>query len=345
VIRLRHIATRIPAAILVATVAIALVQQPVEAQLVPSFGRDRAGTSGFQFLKIPVDARGAAMGETVVSNAVDASSMFWNPALLAQASSKTIVGFSNTRYHADVALNYVAAAQQIGSFKVGASVHTMDSGDMEVTTEFQPFGTGESFKVFDISLGLTVAQALTDLFSYGVTARYVEENIASVSHSTLVFDAGVFYRIGNTGAQMAVAIRSFGLDSSSDGEIERVVVGDPGIKIEDSFEQITPPTTFMLGITYEPFQRSLAGNQLLFSGQLNNPNDNAESFNLGVEFVWNNTLSLRGGYRVGVEEADAPSVGVGIVVPGLGPDVRFDYGFNQLERLGSVHRIGLDVQL
>ena len=89
----------------------------------------------------------------------------------------------------------------------------------------------------------------------------------------------------------------------------------------------------------------MAGNQLLFSGQLNNPNDNAESFNLGIEFVWNKMLYLRGGYRVGVEEADVPSLGVGVAIPGLSPDIRFDYGFNQLERLGSVHRVGLDVQL
>ncbi len=284
------------------------------------------------------------MSETVVANATDASSMFWNPALLAQIQKKTVIGFSNTQYHADIRLNYFAASSQIGDFKIGASVLAMDSGEMDVTTEFQPFGTGESFRVADVSVGLTVAQALTDLFSYGVTGRVVQENIASVSASTIVFDAGIFYRIGNTGAQMAVAIRSFGFDSSSDGEIERVVIGDPGIVVENSFEQITAPTTFMLGLTYQLFRGS-GENSLLLSGQLNNPNDNSESFNFGVEYVWSNLLALRGGYRIGVEEISAPSFGVGLTVPGLGPDIRFDYGFSQLERLGSVHRIGLDVQM
>ena len=315
------------------------------AQLLPSFGRERAGTSGFQFLKIPVDARSAALSHTVTASAIDASSMFWNPALLAQTRGRTVIGFSNTQYHADVALNYVALAQQLGSFKIGASVQTMDSGEMDVTTEFQPFGTGETFKVFDISIGATVSQALTDLFSYGLTARYVEESVASVSHMTVVFDAGVFYRIGNTGAQMAVAIRSFGFDSSGDGEIERVVVGDPGVVIEDSFEKITPPTTFQLGMTYEVFHNRGDNNRLLLAAELNNPNDNAESFNFGVEYIFNNLLALRTGYRFGVEEIGLPSFGVGFTVPGLGPDLRIDYGFNQLDRLGSVHRVGLDIQL
>jgi hypothetical protein len=161
----------------------------------------------------------------------------------------------------------------------------------------------------------------------------------------VVFDAGIFYRIGSTGAQMAVVIRSFGFDSSSDGSIDRVVVGEPSVVVEDAFEQITPPTTFMLGLSYDLFSDRGDGKSLLLSGQLNNPNDNAESFNLGVEYVWNDLLALRAGYRMGVEEVNVPSFGVGLTVPGLEPDIRLDYGFNQLERLGSVHRLGIDVQL
>ncbi|MGA7303677.1 MAG: PorV/PorQ family protein [Rhodothermales bacterium] len=315
-----------------------------EAQLIPSFGRDRAGTSGFQFLKIPVDARSAAMSQAVATNAVDASALFWNPALIAQIPGTTVLGVSHTSYHADVVLDYVAAAQDIGGVTLGLSLQTMDSGEMDVTTEFQPFGTGETFKVLDVSLGLTVAQQLTDLFSYGVTARYLEEGIASVTHQTLVFDAGIFYRIGETGARMAVSIRSFGFDSKSKGTIERTVISSTGVKVEDNFESITPATEFLMGVAYDVFQ-SDGGNSLLLSAQLNNPNDNAESYNVGAEYTWNNLLALRTGYRLGVQESKVPSLGFGVMLPGIGPDVRFDYGFNHLERLGSVHRISLDVAL
>jgi len=316
-----------------------------EAQLIPSFGRDRAGTSGFQFLKIPVDARSAAMGQAVATNAVDASALFWNPALISQAPARTVVGMSHTKYFADVTLNYLAAAQDIGGVTVGLSLQTMDSGEMDVTTEFQPFGTGESFKVLDMALGLTVSQQLTDLFSYGVTAKYVEEGIAAVTFKTFVIDAGIFYRIGDTGANMAVSIRNFGFDSASDGEIERTVISNTGTLVEDSFEGITPATTFLMGLSYDVFHRSGGDNALLLSVQLNNPNDNAESYNVGAEYTWNRLLALRTGYRFGVEELDMPSVGFGLLLPGLGPDVRFDYGFNHLERLGSIHRISLDVGL
>ena len=319
---------------------------PAAAQLIPSFGRDRAGTSGFQFLKVPVDARGAALGETVVANAIDASAMFWNPALAAQVNAMQ-VGLSHTAYFADVNIEYAALSVPLNraGLTVGASVQALSSGEMDVTTEFQPFGTGETFTFTDLGLGLTVAQTLTDLFSYGVTAKYLRESVAGLTTTSFVFDLGVFYRIGNTGAQIGVAIRNFGLDGTPEGELTRTVIGSSEQAVENDFESFTPPTTFLMGITYSLFQ-SNPRNDLQLSGQLTNPNDNAESFNLGAEYTWNSLLVLRGGYRFGVDEYSVPSLGAGLMLPDLaGVAARFDYGFSQLDRLGTVHRVGLNLTL
>ena len=323
-----------------------LMAMPAQAQLIPSFGRDRAGTSGFQFLKIPVDARSAAMGETVVANAFDASAMFWNPALAAQVGGPQ-VGLSHTAYFADVNVEYAALSFPLGrlGLTVGASVQALSSGDMDVTTEFAPFGTGETFSFNDLGVGLTVAQTLTDLFSYGVTAKYLRESVAGLTTTSFVFDLGIFYRIGNTGAQFGVAIRNFGLDGTPDGELTRTVIDSTEPAVEDDFESFTPPTTFLMGVTYQLF-RDNARNDLQVSGQLTNPNDNAESFNLGLEYTWNSLLVLRSGYRFGVDEYTVPSLGAGLRLPDLGGvEARFDYGFSQLDRLGTVHRVGLNLEL
>ena len=317
-----------------------------QAQLIPSFGRDRAGTSGFQFLKIPVDARAAAMGETVVANAIDASAMFWNPALAAQVGSLQ-GGLSHTAYFADINVDYAALSVPLGrlGLTVGASVQTLTSGDMNVTTEFQPFGTGETFSFNDLALGLTVAQTLTDLFSYGVTFKYLRESVAGLTTTSAVFDLGVFYRIGTTGAQIGVAIRNFGLDGTPSGELTRTAIGSSDPVVENDFESFTPPTTFLMGITYH-LLRNNPRNDVQISGQLTNPNDNAESFNLGVEYTWNRLLVLRAGYRFGVDEFNVPAFGAGLMLPDLiGIQARFDYGFSHLERLGTVHRVGLNFGL
>ncbi len=316
--------------------------QNASAQLLPTFGRDRAGTSGFQFLKIPVDARSAAMGETVASNAFDAASLFWNPALAAQVEG-TQVGMGHVAYHADVTIDYLSAVTRHGRFHFGLSLQALNSGQMDVTTEFQPFGTGETFRFMDLAAGLTVAQELTDLFSYGVTARYVQESVAGLDSRSVVFDLGAFYRIGTTGARMAVAIRNFGMDGRPKGALERAAV-DPGRIVESDFERFTPPTTFLLGVTYDVI-RAGSGNFLQISGQLTNPNDNAENLNLGAEYGWRDTVMLRAGYRFGVEEIRTPSFGVGLLLPDFGPSVRFDYAFGRMDRLGAVHRAGLNIAL
>ncbi len=328
--------------------ALLLAATPAYAQLIPSFGRDRAGTSGFQFLKMPADARSAALGETAAANAFDGSALFWNPALAAQADGHQ-VAFSHTRYYADVNLEYAAAFFQLPrpALTIGAHVQVLNSGDMDVTTETMPFGTGETFRFTDIAAGLTVAQALTDLFSYGVTAKYLRESVAGVAFNTAVIDLGFFYRIGTTGAQMAVAIRNFGLDAGGSGEISRIDMGTGGVPtkvVEDEFESLTPPTTFLLGLTYNVF-RPGSGNELMLSGQITNPNDNAESLNFGAEYIWNHVLALRAGYRLGTEGYTVPSLGAGIYVPLSAQRLRVDYGFSRLEELGAVHRIGVNLSL
>ncbi|RMH63788.1 MAG: hypothetical protein D6685_07430 [Bacteroidetes bacterium] len=315
------------------------------AQVLPSFGGDRAGTSGFQFLKIASDARGAALGETVVAAAFDASALFWNPALAAQLDGLH-AGLHHTAYFVDVSLDLLAVTYHLPGpgLTLGASLQTLDSGKMDVTTEFEPFGTGEQFRLIDMAAGLTLAQRLTDLFSYGVTGKYVRESVAGLTTSTLVFDLGIFYRIGDTGAQMAVAIRNFGFDARPEGSLRRPVINQPPEAVETEFEAMTPPTTFLFGLTYDVLHDD-ARNDLLVSLQLNNPNDNAENWNVGVEYVWQQRLAMRTGYRFGVEEYTMPGLGLGLYLPLPGPDLRFDYGFNRLDRLGAIHRIGLNLSL
>ncbi len=323
---------------------------PARAQVLPAFGQERTGGSGLQFLKVPVDARGAALSGTVAASADDASALFWNPALAARGGTQ--LGLATTSYVADVALHYAAGyhpvATPLGALTLGLSVQALDSGEMDVTTEFSgPEGTGETFRLVDLAVGVTVAQALTDLFSYGVTGKFVRESSADVATSAGLLDLGVAYRVGDTGVRFGVAIRNFGFKVSPGGSVSRTTLG--GTVVEESFDGIEPPTTFLLGVSYRPLRAlGLAAggpHDLTVSGQLTNPNDNAERFNLGAEYVWNETLALRTGYEFGLEEASTPSFGLGLVVPGLGPALRLDYGFNRLDRLGNIHRIGLNLRL
>src|SRR5690554_5405746 len=231
---------------------------PVQAQVLPSFGEDRAGTAGFKFLNVAPDPRGAALGETVAASGADAGAFFWNPALAAQTvrtHGAVALGAAHTAYHAEIDLNYVGVLTNWRGLALGLSVFTLDAGEMEVTTETQPFGNGQTFGFVDLAAGLTVSQSLTDLFSYGVTLKYIRESTFDLVSQTGLVDLGVYYAVGTTGAKLGVAIRNFGLNARPSGEVD-VSNPDGSAETLDTFEQITPPTTFLLGVAYDLFRTS-----------------------------------------------------------------------------------------
>ena len=201
-------------------------------------------------------------------------------------------------------------------------------------------GTGQTFSYVGIVGGLTVSQALTDLFAYGVTAKFVRESSADVAMDAALVDLGVHYTVGTTGADIGIAIRNFGLNGLASGDLPRRTV-DGETVTESEFEDIVPPTTFLLGMSYDVL-RGAGDHALTVAGQLTNPNDNSEQFNVGAEYIFADLLSVRGGYAFGADEADLPAFGFGINVPGLGDrEIRADYGYAHLDRLGTAHRIGV----
>lgn len=316
----------------------------------PSYGEDRRGTAGFQFLKVAVDPRTAALGESVVAHVDDVTALLHNPALVARAGD--VEGaLSFTSYYVDTQLYWAGGLYRLGPYTLGLSVQAFDSGAMTETTEVSgPDGTGRTFRLYDLGVGLTVSQALTDLFSYGVTLKYARESVLDVVTQAALLDLGVAYAVGETGVRLGVAIRNFGLDGRPSGEVSFLDLqdGEPVTVTGDDFARVTPPTTFLLGVSYDVLRGLGAGgnageHDLRVAGQLTNPNDDTERFNVGVEYTWNRLLTLRTGYQLGLDEADLPSFGVGVRAPGY-EGVRLDYGFSRLERLGAVHRVGFLVR-
>ncbi len=321
------------------------------AQILPGFGESRSGTSGFQYLKIGIDARAASMGFSSIADASDASSLYWNPALAAQMDNSQVM-LSHTQYFADISMNYAAYVHDLGNMALGASLQMLDSGEMEETTEFQRTGTGRHFRTIHLAAALSYSQELSSLFSYGVNLKYLNERIEEVMTQTGVLDVGFFYRVGDTGLRFAVGLNNFNpIDANPGGETRRrpgPTEGDretdeDGYIVIDDFEAISAPTTFTLGTAYDLIEE----NSIVWTvtGQLTNPADAREQFTLGTELNYLNRFFVRTGYEFGVDEAYLPSFGAGFNFPLYNYGIRVDYGFNSREFLGSMHRISLKFDL
>ncbi|MFM7587300.1 MAG: PorV/PorQ family protein [Bacteroidota bacterium] len=315
----------------------------VRAQVLPAFGATRAGTTGMQFLKIGPDARSAGLSGNFVALVNDVSAVYWNPAGLALLDTQRYhFQMGQTQYWADIGISYLSAVRRFsGGSAIGLSVVGLNSGEMPVTTEFQPFGTGETFTANSSLVGLTYAQSLTDMFSFGISAKWARENLAGVVTQNLLTDFGFAYQIGLRNATLAVCVSNFGVNVRPDGSLQRLRL--TGRDTLTEFEEISVPALFRVGLAFDVLNQE--SHRIRAAVQLNHPTDNRETLGLGGEYAYKKLLFARMGYELGVDEALLPSFGVGFVLPRRFGALRLDYGFNNKTRLGSVHRFTLGIAL
>lgn len=316
---------------------VTLTTVDVQAQdFLPALGDDRTGTDGFQFIKIMVDPRSAALSGSNAADASAGASLYWNPAVASQAEKNEFMG-SHTEYFADISMEYFSYVHHLDFITLGASVQFLNSGSIKETTEFQPLGTGRTFKTNHISAGLTASQKLTDSFSYGITARIITEKIEELSNTTAALDFGLFYRVGETGARFSVGVSNFGIDGTPSGDTERPTLD--GEEAISEFEDVTVPTRFNLSLAYDIVETEL--NTFMLTAQITNVSDESELLSMGGEYGFMDQFFLRTGFSFGRDEMNLPSVGAGFKLPVSDKEFNFDYAFTSFERLDNIHRVAL----
>ena len=310
-----------------------------QAQILPAYGDSRTATTGWQFLKIAPDGRSAAMSESFLAVVDDVSSLYWNPAGLTQLdTNKFNFAVDYTDFAAGTSLNFAGITYRIDdNTLVGASLQYFDAGEMDVTTEFLPFGTGQTFRATDLGIGLSLARELTDQFSFGVTAKYIREDLASVHNQNLIFDFGFQYDIGIQNTRFAVAITNFGFNTQPGGEIAVLNLYDSTTINE--FTEIAVPTVFRLGFAWDAIKNDK--HILTAALQLNHPTDNNETYSIGLEYGWKKIFYARTGYTFATDNGAFPAFGFGTYFNRRFGQIKLDYGFNYLDNLGMINKIGI----
>ncbi len=315
----------------------------VQAQLLPSYGDSRTATTGWQFLKIAPDARASGMSESFIAVVDDIASLYWNPAGITRLDTNRFnFAVDYTDYAAGTSMNFGGVTYRIDdNTLVGVSLQYFDAGEMDVTTEFLPFGNGQTFRATDLGLGVSLAKELTDQFSFGVTAKYVREDLASVHNQNMVFDFGFQYDIGIQNTRFAVGISNFGFNTKPGGDIVVVNLQD-SLTVTD-FTEIAVPTIFRLGFAWDAIKNDK--HLLTAALQLDHPTDNNETYSIGAEYGWKQLFFARTGYTFATDASAFPAFGFGILLNRRYGKIRFDYGFNYLDQLGMINKIGIQYAL
>lgn len=310
----------------------------------PILGGQRVGTSVFTFLKIGVSARAAGMGEAVVALHQDASSLVYNPAAIGQLSG-TQVSSSRVQWPADIRYDFLGVSRRLaGSHYLGISAGILHMSPMQETTEYMPHGTGNNFIFQDRFLGLSYSVRMSDRFSFGMTVKHVEENLAGHRMRSMLLDVGTFYWTGFRTLRFSAVLSNFGPQARPKGSYERFILDrETGndVVIDSEFELFSPPTIFRVGSAMELIESQ--NHSVTVSLQLNHPVDNAENIVAGVEYLFLNTLALRGGYKFNVEEEDF-SVGAGFYIFLSPAKLRVDFAYTNMIHLSNPTRLSLAVE-
>ena len=313
----------------------------------------RAGTVAGAFLEIGVGPRAAALGGAFTAIADDATALYWNPAGLAQMQTAEVTS-AHSEWLADVSHDFVGVAVPLGGGLVGASVTRLGVPEMTVRTELDQEGTGETFDAADLALAVSYGRAVTDRFSIGATAKYIEQRIWHSTATAFAVDIGTRFRTDFFGGlTIGAAVTNFGSDLQLDGRDLRTFV-DPDLSQDGNNGQIPAdyaldawslPLDFKIGVVARPMQSRL--NQLTVSVDALHPSSNYESLNLGAEYGFRERVFFRGGFQ-GLflpEREGGLALGLGVHQPlpyenGL---AKLDYAFRDAGRLGPVHTVGLGV--
>lgn len=313
-----------------------------------AFAQDFApvGTAVGQFLEIGLDARAIGMGEAYTSLVHGTSAVLWNPAGLALVADRGAF-FSNNWWPAGINLSFVSVASRFGNIGL-ISIHllSLQTDDMEITTLFQPEGTGQFFKIINQALGISYSRFLTDRVSFGLTMKLIKEAYWDYQYSTWAFDFGSLYFTKYKDIRIGLSIRNFGPDvrfsgqftDYSDPESYQAVDSLEGLK---RFETYSLPMNFRVGTSLNLYEKGVS--TIVGAFDMVHSNNNLEEYNFGFEYSLNRKYFVRTGYQNQVDEGGL-SFGFGSKFNLSSLNIWVNYAYKDLGLLSNSKQISIEMK-
>ncbi|HLB01009.1 MAG TPA: PorV/PorQ family protein [Bacteroidota bacterium] len=311
---------------------------------------DKVGAASATQLSIPVGGRSISLAGSILSTVGGAEAIFWNPAGLVRTGRSTELMFSHMSYLAGIGVEYAAVGKRIGGgASVGISLKALSVGEIPVTTELFPDGTGETTSPTFLVLGAAFSRKMSDQIAVGVSANVIHESMAEVSATGIAFTGGVQYaRLGGVdGLSVGVVIRNIGPKLVYDGDgLERTGIingsgrGESNYKVEAASADL--PSTIEVGLGY--LYRLNDPIVIAFSSQFQNNNFSDDEYKFGAEFTYDERLFLRAGYDYsteaeGNESLYGPAFGLGVVQTLQNVLIQVDYAYRTVRHFSGNHVI------
>lgn len=200
----------------------------------PITSQAQTGTTGYEFLNIPVSAHAAALGGNSISIIEDdVTLLFSNPALLANVSDKTL-NFNYSNYMSSSSLLSASFAKQVGERGTAAlGARVLSYGSMkETTADFQTVG---EFKATDIAIQGGYTYLFTDHWTGGVQGKLLLNNYGNFKSTALAVDLGINYFDADHGFSMSLVAQNLGGEVKTLDEVRRKLPFDLAFAVSKDF--------------------------------------------------------------------------------------------------------------
>ncbi|HKJ80595.1 MAG TPA: PorV/PorQ family protein [Ignavibacteriaceae bacterium] len=316
------------------------------------FGQNKVGTTAAPFLGIGAGPTAIGMGGAFTAVASDPSALYWNPSGISR-TGKTGVMIEHTNYLIGTSYNYFGGVVALDDENaIGLSVIDLDYGSDKVTTIEMPDGTGEQWSAMDLAIGLSYSRNLTDRFSIGGTVKMIRQTIWKESATGWALDAGLLYITPFNDLKIGMEMANFGTDMQMTGQDlyvthnpDKSVAGDnPNIPAEYYTSSYPLPLLFRIGLSMDVLNTE--DNTITLAVDALHPNDNAQSVNVGAQYVWNKMVYVRAGYK----SLGIPNSQEGLTFGfGLGYELTYnlvlkvDYAYESYGLLKNIQKFALSI--
>jgi len=280
-----------------------------------SYSANNAGA----FIEKGIQARAAAMGMSQVSIAHNSDTVYWNPALMAFSSISEICLMETNAYETQFfSLQglFRILNQPIGIALINAYMNGIEETALNTFSGRYDF-TGNILSYHATALYLGSSYQLLDLLSIGGTIKYLQESSTNYRAFGIGLDIGIAYLFK----------QQFMFGATAQNIIK------PTMKRSLSADPIdTVPTVIKLGASTTFFD-----DRLLTSFDLNVYYQRSIQANLGLEYRFNQSLSVRSGFN-----NDEFGLGVGLNLDSFILD--FSWNNPRLFYLDDIYKISFAYQ-
>ncbi|MEL6392621.1 MAG: PorV/PorQ family protein [Bacteroidota bacterium] len=328
---------------------------------------DRQGEAGATQLLLNPYAPSAGLHSLNTSSVSGVESMRINIAGLGRVKkSEVMLGYADYLSGSDLGLQAIGLASKLGeSGTLGFSIMTVDFGDIPVTTDLQPEGTGANLNLSFLNIGIGYSHVFENKVSVGVLLRLVNESTSDVGAFGFAIDAGVQYFVGDYNEfKFGVSLRNIGsrMSYAGQGLSQAADSPDPRDPIQLTFERraagFEMPSVLDIGASYDiltdnRFATDGDDHRLTLYGNFTANSFSRDQVGGAIEYSFREQFTLRGGYRTDIsdEEGIQPSLysglsaGATVAVPFSreNRDVGFSvsYAYRETNVYSGTHNFGL----